>query len=84
MSTNQKIQQEVDQNYEAFQGLLPELMQTSHGKWALLHNKEVEAVFDTAIDACVAGEKLYPNKLFSVQEITERIVDLGWYSHAVS
>ena len=84
MSTNQKIQQEVDQNYEAFQKILPGLMQTSQGKWALLHNKEVEAVFDTAIDACVAGEKLYPNKLFSVQEITERIVDLGWYSHAVS
>ncbi len=82
--SNEKIQQEVDQNYEAFQNIFPELVQQSPGKWALLHSKKVEAVFDTAIDACIAGEKLYPDKLFSVQEITDHIVDLGWYSHAVS
>ncbi len=82
--SKEKIQQEVDQNYEAFQKVLPGLMRQSPGKWALLHNKEVEAVFDTAMDACTAGEKLYPDKLFSVQEISEQIVDLGWYSHAVS
>ncbi len=81
--SSQKIQQEVDQNYKAFQKLLPELMQQSPGKWALLHDKKVEAVFDTGIDACIAGEKLHPDKLFSVQEITDHIVDLGWYSHAV-
>ena len=82
--SNDTIQQEVDQNYEAFQSLLSELMQTSPGKWALLHGRKVEAVFDTATDACIAGEKLYPDNVFSIQEITERIVDLGWHSHVVS
>ena len=82
--SNQKIQQEVDQNYAAFQKILPGLMQKNPGKWALLHKGEVEAVFDTAVDACITGEKLYADKLFSIQEITDHVVDLGWHSHVVS
>lgn len=80
----QKIQQEVDRNYEAFQKILPQLMKKNPGKWALLHEGKVEAVFDTASDAYTAGGKLYDAKPFSIQEITNQVVDLGWYSHAVS
>ena len=84
MTDAKEIQKQVDQNYEAFKTMLPELLKANSGRWALVHNQELVAVFDTARDAQVAGESLYKNRLFSVQEVTNRVADLGWFSHAVS
>ena len=39
--------------------------------------------FDTARDAYLAGQKLYPDALFSVQEVTDTPADLGFFSHAM-
>lgn len=77
-------QKEVDRNYEAFLGLLPGLVRTHLNKWALLHDGELTAVFDTVRDAHLAGVQLYPDANYSVQKVTDRPVDLGWFSHAVS
>ena len=74
-------QQEVDQNYEAFEDLLPELMETDRNRFALMHNRKVMACFDTSRDAMQAGRKLLKGKLFSVQQVTSKTVDLGYYSH---
>lgn len=76
-------QSEADRNYEVFSSLLPELMKTHANRWALLHDGTLTAVFDTARDAHLAGAKLYPEACFSVQEVTNRPADLGWFSHAV-
>ena len=83
MSAGKQIQDQVDRNYAAFTALLPDLMKTNAGKWALLRNAQLEAIFDTARDAQLAGGKLYADGLFSVQEVRNRAVDLGWFSHAV-
>ena len=83
MATAEQIQDQIDRNYTAFKALLPALMKTSGGKWALLHNATLEGVFDTARDAWLAGTKLYADGLFSIQEVRSRAVDLGWFSHAV-
>ena len=83
MTVEKPIQDQIDQNYAAFTALLPDLMKTSAGKWALLRNAEIEAIFDTARDARLAGGKLFADGLFFVQEVRERAVDLGWFSHAV-
>ena len=83
MATAEQIQEEIDRNYTAFKALLPDLMKTSGGKWALLHNAALEGMFDTARDARLAGTKLYAEGLFSVQEVRSRAVDLGWFSHVV-
>ena len=83
MTGGKQIQDQIDQNYAAFKALLPDLMKTSAGKWALLRNEQVEAIFDTARDAQLAGGKLFSDGLFSVQEVRDRAVDLGWFSHAV-
>lgn len=84
MATLTEAQREVDRNYEAFVELLPQLLVPHRGKWALLRDGELIAVFDTARDAHLAGSKLYPEACFSVQEVTDRPVDLGWFSHALS
>jgi hypothetical protein len=75
-------QQEVDQNYEAFKKRLPELLKSEAGRFALMHNQEVIACFDTSRDALQAGRKLFASKHFSIQEITRQAVDLGYFSHA--
>ncbi len=73
-------QQEVDANYEAFKAILPKLIQTDRNKFALMHKQEVIACFDTSRDAIAAGNKLIDGH-FSVQQITDRSIDLGYFSH---
>ena len=71
------------QNYEAFMQQLPQLMFTQRGKFALMHDGQLIECFDTARDAYIAGQQLFPTTPFSVQEVTETPVDLGFFSHAV-
>lgn len=71
---------EVDRNYEAFQEMLPELMESSPGKWALLHDRQMVEVFNTSAEAVAAGEVRYPERCFSIQEITTHPISLGWFS----
>lgn len=75
-------QEEVDRNYEAFKQMLSELMESDAGRFALIHNKELVACFDTNRDAVQAGKKLLEGRRFSVQKITRKPVDLGFFSHA--
>ncbi|MDE2914261.1 MAG: hypothetical protein OXL68_15195 [Paracoccaceae bacterium] len=75
-------QEEVDRNYEAFKKVLPELVKTDAKRFALMHDKEVVACFDTSRDALQAGQKLFEGQHFSIQEITMQAVDLGYFSHA--
>lgn len=75
-------QEEVDQNYEAFKALLPDLLNTDANRFALMHDRKVIACFDTSRDAMQAGQSLLAGKPFSVQEITLQTIDLGYFSHA--
>ena len=84
MPKSDDIQAEVDQNFEAFQRLLPELLTTDAGKYVLLRHAEVVRAFDSPGDALIYGEDTYPDALFSIQLVTSEAVDLGYFSHAVS
>ena len=75
---------EVRKNYDAFRKLLPGLLETHPGKFALLRDEKVVEFFDTARDALVFAQSQYADGLFSVQEVNDSVVDLGWYSHAPS
>ncbi len=75
--------QQIRQNYEAFLAQLPTLVLTQRGKFALLHDGKIIEFFDTARDAYIAGQQIFPEKIFSVQEVTETPVDLGFFSHAM-
>ncbi|MGQ0664210.1 MAG: hypothetical protein ACT4P2_11625 [Pseudomonadota bacterium] len=70
-------------NYAAFKQLLPELMKSHRGKFVLLRDEKPVEFFNTARDAMVFGRRLYSDGNYSVQEIAERLVDLGFFSHAV-
>ncbi|MGQ0527583.1 MAG: hypothetical protein ACT4OY_06090 [Alphaproteobacteria bacterium] len=75
-------QQEIDQNYEAFLEILPSLMKTQAGKFVIMRHKKTVEFFDTARDAMIYASNEYKDDLFSVQEVTDKVVDLGWISYA--
>ena len=86
MSTERKLrtdsdqQREVDRNYEAFEGMLSELLKTDAGRTALMRDGKVIACFDTDRDAVEAGRAMFADRRFSMQEIDDCSVDLGWFS----
>lgn len=71
------IQAEVDKNYEAFRKLLPELIEEHNERFALMRGKKIVQIFDSVHDAAVFAKEKYDDDLFSVQKITERVIDLG-------
>ena len=76
--------EQVDRNYEVFVKALPELAATKAGRTVLMKDGEFIAFFDTDRDAIEAGRRLLSGQPFSVHEITERPVDLGYFSHVGS
>jgi len=77
-----KKQQEIDQNYQEFLRLRPSLMEQYSGQFVVMRDKKTIAFFDTAKDAIIHATRTYPDGIFSVQEVTEDVADLGWFSHA--
>jgi len=76
--------EEIERNYRAFQDLLPTLLRTHGGKFALMREGAIVEFFDTAGDAYAAGRKLFESDmLFSIQEVVETPIDLGFFSHAI-
>ena len=80
---DERIQAEVDANFEAFQKMLPKLMRREANRWALMRHGECVGFYDTLRDAHIAARAQYDDALFSVQQVSNAVVDLGWFSHAV-
>ena len=76
-------QTEIDSNLVFFQEKLPELLAAHPGKYALIRHREIVGIYDTAVDAQITGQKFYTDGLFSVQQVTDEPIDLGFFSHAV-
>lgn len=73
-------QQQVDENYAAFRKLLPDLLPTRAGKFAVMHNGAVVEFFDSLGDAVRFGHLKYGGIDFSVQHVTSQSVDLGFHT----
>ena len=77
--------EQVKKNYDAFVAQLPDLIKTHPGRFALMREGAIIEFFDTPRDAYAAGSKMYTDeKRFSIQQVVEAPVDLGFFSHAVS
>ncbi len=75
--------QEINDNLASFLQELPKLLPAYRGKFALLHHKRIIGFYDTVADAVNAAEALYHDKIFSIQEVTDRPFDSGFFSHAL-
>jgi len=82
MSNALAIEAEVDQNYEAFRPQIGGLISEKRkGQYALMRKLEIIEFFDSAGGAYRAGKARFKDRLFSVQEVTDRPFDLGYFSH---
>jgi hypothetical protein len=78
------LRKQIEINYKAFQERLPSILAIFRGKFALMRDGRIVDFFDTARDAYIAGKSIFKDdQLFSVQEVVETPVDLGFFSHAM-
>jgi hypothetical protein len=70
--------EQVESNYQSFREKLPTLLLVHRGKYALMRNRDLAEIFDTAGDAWAAGMMLYGSGEFSVQQITDRPTFSGY------
>lgn len=74
-------QKEVDENFEAFKKILPTIIEDHRNKFALMKNKKIISYHDTLEEASSAA-KAVPDNLFSIQQVNDIEVGLGFYSYA--
>jgi hypothetical protein len=72
----------VHENFRAFQNVVGALLPSEEGKYALMRNGEVGGIYQDLIDAVAAGHSRFEDGVFSIQKVTTKPLDLGFYSHA--
>ena len=72
---------EVDANYDFFLRQLHDYAESHAGQYALLKNRSIVEFFDKPGDAYRYARETFNDGLFSIQEVTEEPIDLGFFSH---
>ncbi|MDO6416026.1 hypothetical protein Q4F19_16670 [Sphingomonas sp. BIUV-7] len=72
---------EVDRNYDAFVRNLSMYLQDHRGAFALMKNANVIGFYGKPGDAFREGAARFPDGIFSIQEVTDEPIDLGFLSH---
>ena len=78
------IEVEIERNYAAFKDMLPDLIHDNEGRYALLHQQNLEGIFSTAGEAERAGYERFKEAPYSIQLVSDTPIDLGFYSYALS
>jgi hypothetical protein len=77
-----KQAQEVDQNFDYFQRNLTTYLREHSGAYVLLKECKEHGFFESPGLAYRAGQARFIDGIFSIQEITDEPIDLGFFSHA--
>jgi hypothetical protein len=80
MST--EIENEIDRNLFAFLPRIPRLLEKHKGEFAVLKNQEVISLHKRLSDALEEAQSRFADGLFSIQQVTEKPIELGFYSYA--
>ena len=76
----ERQEKQVDDNFSVFQERLPKIIETHRGKFALMRDGVIQGYFSSRDDAREAGRVSYKDNIFSVHQVTDEKVDLGYYS----
>ena len=71
----------MDHNFDVFQRVLSALIVDHRDQFALMREGEIVGFFDKPGDANRAGMDRFPDQIFSIQEVTDEPIDLGFFSH---
>jgi hypothetical protein len=72
---------EVDRNYDAFVRVLGSILSEHRDEFALMRDAQIVGFFQKPGDANRAGMDCFPDAIFSIQEVTDEPIDLGFWSH---
>jgi hypothetical protein len=72
---------EVDRNYDAFVRMLGTILPQHRDKLALMRDGAIVAYYSSPGEAHRAGVERFPDGVFSIQEVTDEPIDLGFWSH---
>lgn len=75
---------EVDRNYDAFVRTLSTILPQHRGQYALMRHGKIVEFFDRPAAANVAGCERYQDGQFSIQEVTDEPIDLGFWSNVAA
>lgn len=78
-----KVQDAIERNYAWFQGRLAGLLEEHRGKYALIHDEQLIALFRSPGEAEREGVRLFPGEIFSIQPVEDEPADLGYFSRAL-
>ena len=76
--------QQVDLNYDAFVRMLGGILADHRDELALMRDGEIVGYFSTPREALLAAAEQFPDDIFSIQEVTDEPIDLGFWSHVAS
>lgn len=80
----EELRQEVDRNYDYFQRNLGQWMRDHADQYALIKSLKIIGFYDGPGEALRAGLAQFPDKLFSIQQVTTEIDELGCMSVGVA
>jgi hypothetical protein len=72
---------EVDRNYDAFVRILTSIIADHRDQLALMRDGKIVGFFQTPREALEAATEQFPDQIFSIQEVTDEPIDLGFWSH---
>ena len=75
---------EVDRNYDAFTRILGTILPAHRDQLALMRDEEVVGFYETPREALKAATEKFSDGIFSIQEVTDEPIDLGFWSHVAS
>ena len=72
---------QIDANYDAFQRTLAAILPEHRDQHALMRDREIVGYYASVGEAYRAGLARFSDRLFSIQEVTDEPIDLGFFSH---
>jgi hypothetical protein len=78
---HERQQREVDRNYDAFVRMLGNIIGEHRDQLALMRDERIVGYYDTPHDALIAADAMFADQIFSIQEVTDEPIDLGFWSH---
>ncbi len=81
MMDKAELAAEVDRNYDYFQRNLSTFMREHAGEYAVLKSSAIVDFFGSPGEAYREASAAFPDMIFSIQEVTDEPIDLGFFSH---
>lgn len=73
--------QEVDRNYDVFVRMLHDILDDHRDEYALMRDGKIIAFYQKPGEANRAGVEKFADGIYSIQEVTDEPIDLGFWSH---